>query len=401
MTGFSSKGGQSARRRGMVVVLAALAALTWSGPSARAEEDPPAGTPPEGAKQVDGRADEKPAEENAKDYTGVDVNKEDVEMKATDLGIRFTPELANAMSKQFARAMKDRYSLDDGQVDEIRPVIAKELMRVAQRTQKSGRDVIESMMTLMVENDGRIPTDKQTDFAKMMKPILPEVKDFFGRSSAQISRRMTLSQRLKFTGDMAGVTAGFAMLENRMKKWEDGKHSEFGNPFFDPSERDPNKAEKVEEPEDPNESAEHRRTRQNVERWIDFQINLDRDWEDYVKQAIEFYKLTEPQSTSARTILKDAQDRAKSIKTPAWRQGLLENRIARQMTYRTGQEFSQGPWMYRLETEYEKSLKPLKDLDAEFKGRIDALPDSKQREMALETIRKKLDEKGGKASVKS
>ena len=364
-----------------LAIALAAGSLAWAQP-ATSEPEPPAA--------------EEPAA--AEDEKIEPIRDEEIEMKATEFGIRFTPELANAMSKQFVRAMKDRYSLDEGQADELRPIIAKELMRVAQRTAKDGRDVIENMVATMVENDGRIPKEEQTAFAKSMKPILPEIKDFFKRTAGQVSQRMTVSQRLKFTGDMAGVTAGFGILENRMKKWEEGKHSEFGNPFFDPADRD-GKTETAEEPEDPNESTEHRRARQNVERWIDFQINVDREWEEYVKRAIEFYKLNESQSASARAILKDMQDRAKAIKTDAWRKSIVENRIARQMSYREGAEVSQGPWMFRLENEYEQALKPMKDLDRELKSRIESLPDSKQRETALEAVRKKLDEKGAKRSA--
>lgn len=345
-------------------------------------------------------ADPPPADEPATEESSESTKTKEppVEMKATEFGIRFTPELANAMSKQFVRAMKDRYQLDDGQADEIRPILAQELMRVAQRTQKEGRDVIENMVATMVENDGRIPKEQQTAFALSMKPILPEIKSFFKRTAGEVSKRMTVSQRLKFTGDMAGVTAGFGILENRMKKWEEGKHSDFGNPFFDPADRD-GKSEATSEPEDPTEHAEHRRARQNVERWIDFQINVDREWEEYVKRAIEFYKLNESQTASANSILKDMQDRAKAIKTDTWRKNIVENRIMRQMSYREGAEVSQGPWMFRLEQDYEKALKPLKDLDHELKARIESLPDSKQRETALEGVRKKLDEKGAKRTA--
>lgn len=343
-------------------------------------------------------ADEPAVSEESSESPEPSKSKEEpVEMKATEFGIRFTPELANAMSKQFVRAMKDRYSLDDTQADEIRPILAQELMRVAQRTQKEGRDVIENMVATMVENDGRIPKEQQTAFAMSMKPILPEIKSFFKRTAGEVSKRMTVSQRMKFTGDMAGVTAGFGILENRMKKWEEGKHSDFGNPFFDPADRDGSEA--TTQPEDPTESTEHRRARQNVERWIEFQINIDREWEEYVKRAIEFYKLNESQSASANAILKDMQDRAKAIKSDAWRKNIVENRIMRQMSYREGSEVSQGPWMFRLEQEYEKALKPMKDLDHELKARIESLPDSKQRETALEGIRKKLDEKGAKRTA--
>jgi len=383
---FSTQYGRAVERRAFSGWTVLGIALAWFAAGARPalaqgpDADPPAAEEP---------ATTEEASEPIKD--------EKIEMKATEFGIRFTPELANAMSKQFVRAMKDRYSLDEGQADELRPVIAQELMRVAQRTQKNGRDVIENMVALMVENDGRIPKENQTEFAMSMKPILPEIKDFFKRTAGQVGQRMTVSQRLKFTGDMAGVTAGFGILESRMKKWEEGKHSDFGNPFFDPADREGKEA--TTEPEDPTENPEHRRARQNVERWIDFQINLDREWEEYVKRAIDFYKLNESQSASARAILKDMQDRAKAIKTDAWRKAIIENRIARQMSYREGAEVSQGPWMFRLENEYEQALKPMKDLDRELKSRIESLPDSKQRETALEIIRKKLDEKGAKRTA--
>jgi hypothetical protein len=301
--------------------------------------------------------------------------------------------MAEAVSKQMTRQMKKRYELDDAQVESIQGIVQRQLTKLAAENAKAGRDLIEKMTATMIENDGQMPKEVATEFAKELKPLLPAIKGFFTESSSQISKQMSVKQRLKFTGDMAGVTAGFAIFEDRMKRWEKGEVSDGANPFFDRGDRD---ADKPKEPEDPNEHEEHRRARQNVERWIDWQIDLDRNWEQYVKRAIEYYEFNEKQTTAAQSILSECQDRAKLIKNDEWRQRIKENRVAQQLSWGLKGDYGVGPWQHRLESDYERLLKPMKDLDLELKKRIDALPDSQQRAAADSNVKKLLNEKGMK-----
>ena len=100
--------------------------------------------------------------------------------------------------------------------------------------------------------------------------------------------------------------------------------------------------------------------------------------------------------TGIKRILDDCMARAQKIKTPQWRSSLMENRIAQRLSWGLSAEVSQGPFMYKLEAEYEKLRKPLTDMEKELKRRIDGLATSQQRAAARETVRKSLEKKGVK-----
>lgn len=321
----------------------------------------------------------------------VTSDDEDDFSKATELGIRFTPKMATAMSKKFVEQMKPRYDLDEKQVEEITEVMQRQFMKFAHKNGKVGRDMVEMMFATMLENDGRFPKEEAQQFAKMAKEFVPKLRDFFTEGSAEIGKKMSMKQRLQFTGDVGIAAAGLVVFENRMKRWEEGKIGDFANPFFDPADKDPSKAEP--EPDDPKEHKDHRQARKQVETWINWTVNKDERWESYIEKAVKYYGFDDKQKTSADAILKDCKERAKSIKSKEWLDAVKENRIAQSLSYKAG-DYSQGPWMTALEESFEKLMKPMNDLDAEFKRRINDLPDSTQRANARETVRKALAEKG-------
>jgi polyhydroxyalkanoate synthesis regulator phasin len=318
------------------------------------------------------------------------------QMKATEVGVRFTPRMAEVIGKKITEGMKGRYELDDRQAEEIQRIIGTQFMTFATKNAQNGRDLIEMMLETMIENDGRFPKDDAVQFAKLVRPMVPELQRFFTETSGKIGQKMTIKQRLKFTAEATAATAGLAIFENRMKRWEEGKVSDNANPFFDSTDDDPSKAGAEAEPEDPTEPPDHRRARQDVERWMTWQIDLDKQWGGYVDRAIEYYAFDESQKTAAKRILDECMERAQKIKTPQWRSSLMENRIAQRLSRGLSAEVSQGPFMYKLEAEYEKLRKPLTDMEKELKRRIDGLGTSQQRAAARETVRKSLEKKGVK-----
>lgn len=318
------------------------------------------------------------------------------QMKATEVGVRFTPRMAEVIGKKFAEEMKGQYELDDKQAEEIQRIIGTQFMTFATKNAQNGRDLIEMMLETMMENEGRFPKDDAVQFAKMVRPMIPELQQFFTETAGKIGQKMSIKQRLKFTADATAATAGLAIFENRMKRWEEGKVSDNANPFWDSADDDPSKAEAEPEVEDPTETPEHRQARKNVEHRMEWLIDLDKQWGGYVDRAIEYYAFDESQKTSAKMILDDCMARAQKIKTPQWRTSLMENRIAQRLSYGLPVEVYAGPWMYKLEAEYEKLRKPLTDLEKELKRRIDGLPTSQQRAAARETVRKSLEKKGVK-----
>lgn len=322
------------------------------------------------------------------------TDDEQSELKPTEIGIRFTPQMAAAMGKKFVEQMKSRYGLDEQQADDITQVMQRQLMQFASENAVLGRDMIEMMMATMVEHDGRFPKDEAKDFAKLANRFTPKLKDFVTRSSGEIGKKMSMTQRLKYTADVGLFAAGLMTFENRMKRWEEGKIGDNANPFFDPADSDPAKAEA--EPINPNETATHRRARKDVEQWIDRTLNRDKRWSEYVDHAAKYYDFSETQITSARAILKDCQQRAAAIRTAEWQNAVKEVRIVQQLSYSAGEDLSQGPWGWSLSDAESKLLKPMDDLADELKRRIDDLPDSTQRAAAREKVRKALAEKGAK-----
>jgi len=279
------------------------------------------------------------ADEAAEDAVKKPAAGADVKMVPTEIGVRFTPAMAQALSSQFTKQI--------------------------------------------------------IEFAKVAKPAVPALQEFFTRSAGEIGKRLTIKQRLKFTGDMAGVTAGLVVFENRMKRWAKGEVGMHANPFYDSGDHAEDE-EGEKEPVDPDETKEHRQARQHAERMVGWQSDVESQWERYVNNAIAYYELDETQVTAARAVLKDCTERAKTLKTPAWRKKVIENRIAERLGWRLDARFNQGPWKNQLDQENEKLMRPLTELGKELRGRIDGIPTSKQKAVATEAVRKALAEKGMK-----
>ncbi|HKQ46734.1 MAG TPA: hypothetical protein VJZ71_01545 [Phycisphaerae bacterium] len=318
----------------------------------------------------------------------------DEETKGTEIGIRFTPEIAAAIATRSISQMKPRYDLDDGQAEEMKEIIQRRLMKFAQENAVLNRDMIELMMATMIENDGRFPKEEAKKFAELAQRFTPKFKELITHTSAEIGMKMNVTQRLKYTADVGIFAAGFVIFENRMKRWEEGKIGDYANPFFDPADKDPSKVES--EPRDPNESEEHRKARKEVEAWLGGQMNPDERWQEYLDHTTVYYGFTETQKTSAAAILKECRERAKAIKTPEWQAAVKENRIIRRLTMGTAEEVSGGPWMVAIEEAFERLMKPMRDLNDEFRRRLNDLPDSTQRATAREAVRKTLAKKGVK-----
>ncbi len=316
------------------------------------------------------------------------------EIALPETGIRLTPGMLNAMSWRFSELMKTQLDLDDQQAKDIEGIIKTHLAKLANENAETGRDAIEMMMETMIRNDGRFPKEDAVRFASKVKPLIPAIRDYFTNTSSEIGQKLNFKQRLEFSTQMGVVMSGLTVFEQRMGRWEEGKVSDNANPFFDPADRDPSKAEA--DNADPNEHPEHRRARQDVERWNDWELRIDDGWDDYLRRAADFYEFEDTQRGSGENVLKQMKDRAAAIKTPEWSEKIKQNRIARRLARRAGGDLSDGPVAFSLDREYNKLRKPLLDLDEEFKRRIDELPTSKQREAARKKARKFLFDKGMK-----
>lgn len=319
----------------------------------------------------------------------------DVDMRPTDTGLRFTPGMARAIAFQFTRQMKWRYELSDDQTQSIEEALGRQIMKLARDTDSPGyRDAIELMMETMIRHDGRLPAEEAKEFARRFKPALPHLDRFFEESAKQVSSRMNMSQRLKFTADSAPVLMGFKYFRGQIEQWERGEVAPMNR--FGPAGRnqldDPSRESAVEDPAAA-AAAEPEPERVRVRRQSDNELTFALEaqlgeWREYVSQATAYYRFTDEQKKAAQGILKDSLDRATAIRTPAWLEKLRENRYRRVATNRLGPDVTAaGPWMSQLMRERAELLKPIDDLFEELKLRIDALPTSEQREAARERIR--------------
>lgn len=330
-------------------------------------------------------AQEKPADSESKESAGEEI-------QLPDVGLRLTPGILHAISNRFAEEMRDDLELDDQQTQDIEKIVKRHLGKLAADNAVVGRDAIEMMMETMILHDGRFPKEDAVKFAKAVKPLMPALRQYFTDTGAEIGKKLNFNQRLKFSTGMGAVMTGLTVFENRMTRWEEGKVGDNANPFWEPSENDPNKGEG--EPVDPNEHPDHRRARQEVERWVDWELRIDDQWDEYLRHATSFYEFDDVQKNSADNILKQMKERAAAIKTPEWREKVKNNRIAKRLARRGNNDIGSGPIAFALDRDYNKMRQPLLDLDAEFKKRIDELPTSKQRQAAQQKVRKYLAEKG-------
>jgi hypothetical protein len=322
------------------------------------------------------------APKDTKDETPVDYGP-------TDIGVRMTPAIAKAISGRMTSQMKDRYSLDDKQMDGVATAIEKNIMKLAHENATVGRDAFEMMMATMIANDGEFPKESAVEFAKGIKPLIPALRQFFMDSAADVGKVMTFKQKLQFTGDMTALTAGIGIFEERMKRWEAGDVADGANPFFDrPGASDDD------EDINPDEPREIRQARRQVDRSMAWTLNFETNWEQYVRNAVIFYDFDEEQQTAANGILEECKARAAGIKSDEWLKKYRSNRIADRLSWRLDSKFNNGPFKFQLERAHEKLMKPLNDIGDELKKRIETLPTSKQRFEARKAAEKALQERG-------
>lgn len=364
------------------VLLAALTAGFVTGATpVRAQSDAPASQP--------GSA----AEKSGFGPLNFEADETEVEMKPTEVGVRFTPRMAQGMAKAMAREMRGRYDLSDEQVEQAQEIISRNMMKMAQDTQKKGRDIWELFMENMIANEGAFSKEDAQKWGKLMEDFLPEMKKCMTTTASQIGKTMTLSQRLKLTAEMSAVSAGFIGFEERMKRWSKGEVADMANPFFDGG-ADRRKSETARDSQTAKESEDVRRARARADRRLDWEVDVESRWSSYVEAAIDYFKLSETQATSARAILKECLERAKAVKTPEWQERLRRNRTAAGMSGKMAKNFREGPWMWQLDREYEELLRPLQDIGKDLRNRVDELAESSQRATAAEQARAQLAKSG-------
>src|SRR5690606_29883895 len=190
---------------------------------------------------------------------------------------------------------------------------------------------------------------------------------------------------LKLTGEIAMMNMALDAFEKNMKKWSEGKSDLMGNPF----ESDEPKIEHDENGES-KALAEARRTAEAHSSRLP-----TAEWEQYVKQAKEYYELDPAQAAAADSLLRDYTERARIALggEDAWRAAQYQNRLWWGLSISMQGRWSNGLHML-LTRRQEEMLEPIEALGDELKRRIDEIPTLAQREAGDRRIEAALVEQG-------
>ena len=300
-------------------------------------------------------------------------------------GVRVTPGMARAIARTYTRqVVVSRYGLDESKIDEVSDKVARRLMKTAHELDGSAQDLIEYIMTQNLrEGDGsRGPgylADGGREFARRMKPLIPAIKTLLRDMAADIRPELDPKQQLKFSADMIAIDTAIGALEQNMDRWERGEGKPGENPFEPGGRATP----QVKIDAD-GESAQLKIARRRAQSALDG--GEWKQWETYVRQAKELYGFDAAQTATAESLLREYLDRVGMItRDEAWRTRVYRNRLYRDLVVRM-----LGPSgrmnVEVLEEEYERLMRPVRELGIEFKSRIDQIPTAAQREAAEQRI---------------
>ena len=321
--------------------------------------------------------------------------REDALSRPTEASLRFTPEMARAMGRLFAReALADRYDLPEDQWDEAGELIARRLMELnskfdtAQSQQDAERLLGDVLETVSEFRGGQgppgIPPKMGRAVGEVIAPVLPEVRKMVQGVTKDIRPMLGVKQQLKLMGDMAGFSTAFDSFEQTMQRWSTGEVDPFEVPFGrqpEPIKRDEN-----------GRSEQLRKAEEVAERLLE--VKREKQWKHYVDEASEFYEFDAAQSGSAESLLREFVERADAItQDPDWRERAYRNRLWSGLFSRSWRR-SNHPFTFLLEDQYRRINDPLEQLDGDFKRRIEDIPTEGQRQAALQRVRDVLADRG-------
>jgi hypothetical protein len=321
-------------------------------------------------------AQEPAADEKADDF-----------MRPTRAGVRMTPGLARAITRQMVKngVLTREFGLEESRQEEAAEKIARRMMEMAHKNGRQGAEFFEFAMQSMIENNGRFTPESGKRWAELSKPLVPAFRDMATGIAEDMREMLPPNKQPAFAAKMLALSVAIDAYEKRMDRWLEGGAKEGENPFDDRSNR-----QQAETPADPNEPPALRESRQRSEREIERQSKGS--WRSYVDRAAEYYQFTDAQKQTAESILREMEGRAKQMMNDEWRAKVMANRTRRNLP-----DFGASwntPWAWRLEREFESLMAPLRDMTRELQDRLDEIPTTEQRQAADQRMAAKLAEKG-------
>jgi len=298
-------------------------------------------------------------------------------MRPTDVGMRFTPGMARAIAKQMSRqgVFARELGIPEDKADQAAESMARRMMEMAHKGSEQGQAFFEFAFESLMDNNGRFTPDSGRRWAELSKPLIPAFREMMTGMAEDMRPMIPPAKQPAFAGKMLALGVAIDAYEKKMQRWSEGKVGENENPF-DNREPDPDKLAAESQSGEPSAVRESRRQAEQNIQW-----ETTGGWRNLVDRAVEYYKLTDAQKQSAESILRELEERAKQMMTEDWRTKVTANRMQYHLGRRGGNLWN-TPWMWRNEREYQNLLKPIKDLTAELRDRLEQLPTTEQRDAA-------------------
>lgn len=300
----------------------------------------------------------------------------------TAQSLRFTPAMAESIGRVVSRRIFSRYELPEDKFEEASQAVARRVMDWAhQLDSPENRDSAENMLAEMFNTmadysgpdrrAGMMPGLAMT-FARNAKPALAPFQEAVNLMARDVRPMLPLKQQLRLGTDLAAFGAAFDAFEERIERWEQGDVDPTENPFEPSDDRVKLNAQGV--------SSRLEQAESRADRMLDY--GPQSSWARYLKNAIDYYALDEAQKSSAEALLRDYEQRAKAIT----RNEVNQQRKRQLLLWRTFwapmTRGSEDAISFLIAQRLEEIDGPLRQLDSDFKRRVDEIPTEAQRQAA-------------------
>ena len=311
-----------------------------------------------------------------------------------EAGIRMTPLMARTAARQYVKHVaRARYELPEEKEQEATELVARRIMQGAHSAVPQGAELIQRFVEEQVaaqlpgagERDGFLPKGFGREFGARTLQVLPDIREAVRGISQDIRPMLPAAQQLKMAAELMAFKTAVDGLEETMKQWASGQSQDYSDPFRQTRE-------KQEPTRDENGlTAELKSARTTAEERL--KQDHTQGWEEYLKKVIELYGLDEAQAETGRSVLRESQARAAQ---------LAQDDDLNTLTYTSSFWLqlmnSAGRWgnpvQKLVERRREQAELPFKELERQFKERLEQIPTTAQRRGVEQRLEQLLSEMG-------
>lgn len=301
-------------------------------------------------------------------------------MHPTQRGLRLSPDMARFMARAWMQDNMWRdLDLSQEQEAKISEVTSRRLMRMAHETGADMQPNVEFFIETMIANNGKVPAQASREFGERMRPLIGAGREFVDGIADDSRPILSDDQFRELEVQITRQRKAMDRLEQRMKLWADGQYREGENPF-DELEND---LDGVDDKR-PGQSMEMRRARRQAE-WSYRSMSVWQ-WGAFLAGTAALFRFDEAQRKKGEEILAGYQKKAEAVMTRDWKNRMGRNRTQYNLQWTLG-DAPKGPWVYRLDREFDEGLKPLRELETAFRREILGLVKPEQKAAVLAEAR--------------